>query len=636
MKSSIYTAPKNMVDIPYEQMVRYNEAGLIYLENDIITYANKSFIELINEISNDVIGHSIYNFIKPKDRKKLEHGLEAMKKGTQSNFSDNLQMNLTDGQETYFSLHISIHKKTEDSIYLIGASRNSTSRVKKMEELTIAKSMYDALYDNIVDGLMIYDYNQERIIDCNTSALKIFGYENKDDLLKVNRFQFVPQYSKVFPDIDFHEETKDHGQRVMKGEAFKTPGIFVKNGGGHIIVHANVIPTFRSIGEAYIIFQDSTKRVLQKQAKLAAEKRYKQIYQNSHEGIIYTDLNTKERLMCNDKALQLFGVDTFEDLKKLKPQDFIKDDIINGLGPQEVFISKIKEAAKDGRAELSFWLKKQTGEIIRAIVVIMLDDSDPKYPKLISFVRDITNEYNSELKINEKNKELQSYIEANLQLENFAYFASHDLQTPLRGIISFTQLLRRSLRGKLSESEEEYMDFIIGSTKNMRNLVMDILSYSKVNSADINIEEVCLKDLLTELSQELREEINEKDAVVNFPNVPTIIQADAIKLKQLLQNLISNAVKFSTEDTKPIVEINCVEQEKQWLLSVQDNGIGIDPEFHDKIFMIFKRLHTKEKFEGTGIGLAMVKKIVDQHEGEIWVDSVAGKGTTFYFTIKKP
>jgi len=634
MDTSIYYTDK-AIKVPYEDIVKQNEVGIVYLNCDVITYANKSFLQIFNATSEEVIGVSLYNFIAPVSRGKLEEAIAAMKKGESDNFSDNLQM-ITDGdEESYFSLHLSIHSKTEDSISLIGASRNSTTRVKKMEELLISKSTFDSLYTNIVDGIVIYDYFNEKAVDCNSSALRIFDYETKEELLKYNRFQFVPKFSPYFPGIDCHERTKDDGLKVMSGEAFRTAGAFIKRNGEHIIVHANVVPTFRNYGEAFIIFQDSTKRVLQKQAQKAVEKQYKDIFQNSHEGIVYTDLNTKQRIMCNDKALQLFGVSNFEELKSLTPVDFFIDELNEGLSPNEFFKSKIEEAAKKGKAEVSIWLKKQTGEIIRVVVVMVLDKSDPKNPKIISFMRDVTNLYNSEVKLKEKNEELETYISANLQLENFAYFASHDLQTPLRGIISFTQLLKRSLKGKLAPIETEYMDFIIGSSKNMRNLVMDILSYSKVNTADINLDTIDLNSLITELCKEMGEDIKDKNAIVNLNNIPSEVKADEIKLKQLFQNLISNAIKFSIEGKQPEVSVSCIEKEDHWLFKVSDNGIGINPEYFDKIFMIFKRLNSKEEYEGTGIGLAMVKKIVEQHQGEIWVDSVQGAGTTFSFTIKK-
>ncbi len=632
MDNSVHNTAKD-VKIPYESIVKDNYVGIVYLECDIITFVNASFCKLFNLSSEEMIGRSIYEFVSEISRGKLEEGIAAMKRNEAINFSENLEMK--SNEEIYFSLHLSIHSKVGDGIFLIGASRNATSRVKKMEELLIAKSTFDSLYTNIIDGIVIYDYNKERMIDCNSSALRIFGYESTEELLSYNRFQFVPQYSDYFPGVDCHETTKDHGLRIMSGEAFKTAGVFLKKDGTHMIVHANVVPTFRNHGEAFIIFQDSTKRILAKQAKKSVEKQYKDIFENSHEGIIYTDLNSGQRKMCNGRALELFGVNTFEELRDLTPNDFFVDERIGGLTSEEYFKSKAKETLEKGKTKVSFWLKKQTGAVIRVVVELRLDNSDPNNPKVISFMRDITDLYNSEMKLNEKNEELQAYITANLQLENFAYFASHDLQTPLRGITSFTQLLKRSLTGRLSDKEEEYMDFIISSSKSMRSLVMDILSYSKINTEAINVEEVDLNVLMTNLCREMGEDIKDKNAIVSLNDIPTAIKADGIKLKQLFQNLISNAIKFSVEGQRPEVDINCEKREDHWLFTVQDNGIGIDPEYFDKIFMIFKRLNSKEVYEGTGIGLAMVKKIVEQHEGNIWVESELGEGTTFKFTIKE-
>ncbi len=241
---------------------------------------------------------------------------------------------------------------------------------------------------------------------------------------------------------------------------------------------------------------------------------------------------------------------------------------------------------------------------------------------------------NTVQELDTKNKQLQKYIDSNLQLENFAHIASHDLKEPLRTIGNFSQILAKRLGNDLDGANKEYLEFILSGVKNMNRLVDDLLTYSSVNNNKDQVEEVDLNDTTYLVLNIMDGSINENNAVVHFDNLPTIM-ANKTKMKQLFQNLISNAVKYRKKEIDPIVNISAIENEDCWEFAVSDNGIGVQEEFHDKIFQLFKKLHNKSEYEGTGIGLALCKKIVEQYNGEIWVKSEYGKGTTFYFTMCK-
>jgi signal transduction histidine kinase len=235
----------------------------------------------------------------------------------------------------------------------------------------------------------------------------------------------------------------------------------------------------------------------------------------------------------------------------------------------------------------------------------------------------------------EQNKALQAYIKSNTQLENFALTASHDLKAPIRSIINFSQLLQAALPDNSEDRLKEYLDMIIVSSRNMKQLIEDLLTYSKVNSTGINVVEVNPRNLLRSMLYDIQSVINEKKANVELLNFPENIRADKIKLKQVLQNLILNAVKFVDPNVQPMVSIECLEQDQNWLFSVKDNGIGIDQRYHQEIFDSFRRLHSKHQYEGSGLGLSVCKKVVEQHRGKIWLSSEPGHGTAFFFTIDK-
>lgn len=232
-----------------------------------------------------------------------------------------------------------------------------------------------------------------------------------------------------------------------------------------------------------------------------------------------------------------------------------------------------------------------------------------------------------------KNTMLEKYIESNIQLEQFAHIASHDLKSPLRTVGSFSSLLKRRAKDKLNENEMEYLDMISNAAKLMWNLVDDLMIYSQVNSLQMNLTSNDANHLLKEVLANLNFSIKEKNAKVKVANLPTKIMVDETKIRQVYQNLIANSLKFMPEGRTPEININCVPENGFWKFSIQDNGIGIPDEYREKVFKPYKQLHTKDKFEGTGMGLAICKKIVEKHGGNISFESEEGKGTTFYFTI---
>jgi len=237
--------------------------------------------------------------------------------------------------------------------------------------------------------------------------------------------------------------------------------------------------------------------------------------------------------------------------------------------------------------------------------------------------------------LHHKNEELQKYIESNMQLENFAYVTSHDLRGPLKTIIGFAQLLDKKYAEGLDESAKMYLSHIIKSGESMNKLVEDLLNFSKVTTDEHKIETIDLQELLDDIKLSLDNSIQATNTQVIFENIPPTIQANRTKMKQLFQNLIANAIKFHKPDAAPEIVIDCEAQKDFWKFSVQDNGIGISKANQHQIFSIFKRFHTEKEHDGTGIGLSLCKKIVEQHGGEIYLDSTLGKGTTFYFTIAK-
>ncbi|MBC8053496.1 MAG: GHKL domain-containing protein [Sphingobacteriaceae bacterium] len=220
----------------------------------------------------------------------------------------------------------------------------------------------------------------------------------------------------------------------------------------------------------------------------------------------------------------------------------------------------------------------------------------------------------------------------NKELEQFAYIASHDLQEPLRTLISFASLFEEEFKGKLNEDAETYLNFIIHSSKRMQQLVQGLLDYSRIGK-EVSLKPVNCNEIINEVMDDMAASINESAAKISVQPLPELT-GNPIEMRQLFQNLLSNALKFRKKDTSPQISITAEQQTSNWLFSIKDNGIGIAEADKDKIFTIFKRLHNRDEYEGTGIGLSHCRKIVEQHGGNIWIDSQPGLGSTFHFTIQ--
>ncbi|WP_019500027.1 PAS domain-containing protein [Pseudanabaena sp. PCC 6802] len=241
---------------------------------------------------------------------------------------------------------------------------------------------------------------------------------------------------------------------------------------------------------------------------------------------------------------------------------------------------------------------------------------------------DISDRKQAEEELRHQSAEL---MRSNAELEQFAYVASHDLQEPLRMVVSYLQLLERRYKDKLDASADEFIAYAVDGASRMQTLINDLLEYSRVNTRAQPFVPIDCAQVLERALTNLKMAIAESSAVITCDPLPKVM-ADPTQLAQLFQNLIGNAIKFRGE-LAPQIHIGAKRNSDRWVFSISDNGIGIEPQYGDRIFAVFQRLHNRVKYKGTGIGLAICKKIVERHGGSIWVESALDRGSTFYFTI---
>jgi signal transduction histidine kinase len=233
-----------------------------------------------------------------------------------------------------------------------------------------------------------------------------------------------------------------------------------------------------------------------------------------------------------------------------------------------------------------------------------------------------------EKKVRQRTAQIES---KNKELEQFAYVASHDLQEPLRTISAFVELLQQQYKGRLDVNADKFLDYMLNASERMKVLIKDLLDYSRIGREKVPRQVDC-NQLVKEVVADLDKTIEDSGAMVHASTLP-VLQAYPTELKLLFQNLISNSIKFRRPGRPPVIDIGSVNENGHWKFFIQDNGIGIEPQFLERIFIIFQRLHTRSEYEGSGIGLAHCKKIVELHGGRIWAESVPGEGSRFFFTI---
>jgi PAS domain S-box-containing protein len=230
---------------------------------------------------------------------------------------------------------------------------------------------------------------------------------------------------------------------------------------------------------------------------------------------------------------------------------------------------------------------------------------------------------------------VEKLARSNEELERFAYVASHDLQEPLRMVASFTQLLAKRYSGQLDETADRYIHYAVDGAKRMQQLIADLLAYSRVNNKELDLRQTGCEAVVLEAMRNLQVAIDESGASIDWDPLPAL-WVDQGQLTQVFQNLFANAIKFRQKKECPRIHISAVDSGAEWLISVKDNGIGIDARHAERVFQMFQRLHTRAEYPGTGIGLAVCKKVIERHGGKLWVESEPGAGSTFRFTIPKP
>jgi len=399
-----------------------------------------------------------------------------------------------------------------------------------------------------------------------------------------------------------------------------------------IWVEGSVYPTRHGLTT---YFKDVTSRKAAQEELRLSNERFEIVSEATNDAIRDWDIR-KDVVYWGKGYGRLFGhtVPTYNEAmerwsEKIHPEErkAVKDSLAATVADQKHF---------SWNAEYRYRKADETYAWVMDRGIILRDEQGEAY-RLVGSVSDITyqKEYEKSLRTLNENLERQTreLIISNAELEQFAYVASHDLQEPLRMITSFMTKLEDRYASQLDERGRRYIGFAVDGASRMRQNILGLLQYSRVGKGDADAEEVDLNEVMKEICLLYQADISGTSATIEVGPLPVVHNYMA-PVVQLLSNLLSNAIKYHRPGVPPLIRVSAKPAGEDWEVAVSDNGIGIDEEYLQKIFVIFQRLHPKEKYEGTGIGLAVVKKIVENLGGKIWVESVPGTGSTFYFTIR--
>jgi PAS domain S-box-containing protein len=409
-------------------------------------------------------------------------------------------------------------------------------------------------------------------------------------------------------------------RKITEGDFHERITVFSKDEIGTVAISINKMT---EQVEKYIktIQESESALKLSEQQLKKSEEKFNKVFHLSPVGITLIDVKTGITIEANEAILKITGFEreeiigrTSQELEVLSEED------------RKKIAAKTLEAGSLRNKEIEF--RKKSGEIRTALFsneIISLPQGDV----ILSLIYDITDRKKAEIAFKEKSEEL---ARSNQELEQFAYISSHDLQEPLRTISNYTKLFQEEYKGRLDADSDLYLEFINGATSRMQSLILDLLKYSRVGR-NKEVSEIDCNKIVQDVLLDMTVALDESKAKVIADRLPMV--KGYSDLQSLFQNLITNAIKFRKKDVDPVIHITAQEKHTEWLFSISDNGIGIDKKYYDRIFNVFQRLHTAKEYPGTGIGLALCKKIIELHRGEIWLESVQGKGTTFYFTIPK-
>jgi PAS domain S-box-containing protein len=594
-------------------------------KNSTVTYWNNKAEILLSAKREDVIGRNLHEmFARPDSMAFHDHYMKAINENTTVHFEE-----FSNRSKKWFSVS-AFASVSGLSVYF----KDITQR-KETEQIIIDSEEKRKLIMNAALDAIICMDSSGNITFWNPQAEVIFGWQEEEVMgQRLSGFIIPEPYRKR------HDE--GIAQYIKTGKANALNVLLelsaINRAGDEFPIELTVMPIKQGGDEFFCAFiRNISERKKAADAIMRSNERYDMVAKATNDSIWDWDLVTGTLSRTGDGFKTLFGYEIEEAAednlywtKKVHPDD---------LGRIKEKHDKVFSDPAENYWEDEYRFKKACGEYAYVYDKgYILRDTAGNPLRMIGATQDVTKLRENEIRLKELNEQLAHWGKelavSNAELEQFAYVASHDLQEPLRMITSFLTLLESKYGSIIDEKGKKYIDFAVDGARRMRQIILDLLEFSRVGRYEEDQEQVNLNEIIEEVQILYRRQVEDQQAIISSEKLPVITSYKG-PMRQVFQNLLSNALKYTAAGVAPRVTIEVIDFEDHWQFSVADNGIGIGKEYFEKIFIIFQRLHNREAYTGTGMGLAVTKKIIENLGGKIWVDSVEFMGSTFYFSLPK-
>ncbi|MCA9837543.1 MAG: PAS domain S-box protein [Trueperaceae bacterium] len=598
------------------------DAMVIVDASGMIIQVNAQTEKVFGYKRQELLGKSVELLIPQRYQEDhLQHRSEYLK-------SPRAQL-MAEGRELYgrhrngheFCVEISLSPlETKQGTLVLSAIRDISERKKAEQQLRESQQLVQSAFHHAPIGKALIG-RDGGWLEVNEAICKIVGY-SKEELLNLT-FQDITHPDDLDSDLSYVQELLER-----KRDSYRMEKRYFRKDGEIVWVQLSVAVVLGENGQVdYFIsqIQDITE---QKRAQLQlheSEARFRSAFDNAGAGMALVGLEG-HYLEVNEALCKMLGYSEEELLAK-RFQDITPES--DRLAEEPHLSSMATNTMQTFQREKQF-IRKDGKRIWVLLSVSNVYDISGKVAYFVNQIQDISTLKRTTQDLQAHTKKLER---SNRDLQDFAYVASHDLQEPLRMVSSYVQLLERRYSNKLDQDAKDFIAFAVDGAQRMQRLINDLLAFSRVGTHGKAFELVSLEACLEDAKKNLRLLIGETACQINSETLPEL-WLDYSQMVLLFQNLIANAIKFRS-DASPIIDISQKDLQTDWLISIRDNGIGIEAKYLEDIFTLFRRLHTRDVYEGTGIGLAVCRRIVERHGGKLWAESEPGKGSSFHISLPK-
>jgi PAS domain S-box-containing protein len=607
------------------------DAILVIDAQGTMHYASPSMPRLLGYGEDERIGESAFDFVHPDDVGKVVELFAAAAATPGASDQVETRVKHKDGSWRWVQAVGTNHLDDPAVHGIVINLRDITERKNADELLTASEERYRLLAENVSDVIWLTNLHLEYLY-VSPSIERLMGF-TPEEFMAMTWSQAISKESleiatkRLVAELELEKAGGADPDRVvtMELEVKKKDGFWMWTEVKITFMRDNDGKAIGLLG----MTRDISERKRLEDKLRESELKLRTVVGSITDGLIITDM-TGMITDANEAAVRIGKHESVEEWQGRNGLDFVEESDRKRIA--KIVIATIKDPERLHSDFFEYTAKNKDGTpFYGESSIAVIRDSSGKPTGIVFVTRDISERKRLERDLRKALDDLQR---SNKDLEQFVYVASHDMQEPLRMISSYTQLLGKRYKGKLDSDADEFIGFAVDGASRMQKMINDLLIFSRVTTRGKDFEPVDLEKVLSDAIDNLKIAIEENKATITHDPLPKVM-ADEPQMVRLLQNIIGNAIKFHGQEP-PIIHVSAKEGTEEWAISVKDNGIGIDKKFFDHLFIVFQRLHTRDQYPGTGIGLAVCKKTVERHGGRIWVESEGeGKGSAFTFTLPK-